>query len=156
MSWAPVCSTQFETCIHPCHRSPDTENRPYKLHIHVPIAYASPTRLIPSQMSRDWLAYHCSLTRAANDASVLCKRQSTHLGKRSDSHSIIRQRSCQTAPQMRSTKGALPNPPASLTGISMIPSETCFPPIREAGYEPIYTSLCMLRLEIILWSLRIN
>jgi hypothetical protein len=94
-------------------------------------------RLRPSKMSRDWLAYHCSLMRAANDASVLCKRQSTDLGKRSDSHSIIRQRSCQTAPQMHSTKGALPNPPASLTGISMIPSETCFPPIREAGYEPI-------------------
>jgi hypothetical protein len=39
------------------------------------------------------------------------------------------------APQMRSTKGALPNPPDPLTGISMIPSETHFPPIRGSGYE---------------------
>ena len=27
-------------------------------------------------------------------------------------------------------------PPASLTGISLIPSEACFRPVREAGYEP--------------------
>jgi hypothetical protein len=61
--------------------------------------------------------------------------QSTDLGNLSTSHNPIRQGSCQIAPQMRSTKGALPNPPDPLTGISMIPSETRFPPIRGSGYE---------------------
>jgi hypothetical protein len=44
-------------------------------------------------------------------------------------------------PQKCSTNKGRRFPPASLTGISMIPSETCFPPIREAGYEPTLSAL---------------
>jgi hypothetical protein len=41
-----------------------------------------------------------------------------------------------------------PNPPNSLTGISMIFSETCFLPIRGSGYE---TNLSSAHVEVTEW-----
>ena len=48
----------------------------------------------------------------------------------------IMTRKLSKTPQKCSTKKVRRIPPASLTGISLIPSETCFRPVREAGYEP--------------------
>ena len=48
----------------------------------------------------------------------------------------IMTRKLSRTPQKCSTSKARRIPPASLTGISLIPSETCFRPVREAGYEP--------------------
>jgi hypothetical protein len=67
-------------------------------------------------------------------APSLCKCRLTDLGNRSNSHNFIRQRSCQTAPNLLHGKSQ-PNLPDPLIGISMIPSETHFPPIRGSGYE---------------------
>ena len=47
----------------------------------------------------------------------------------------IMTRKLSRTPQKCSTSKARQIPPASLTGISLIPSETCFRPVREAGYE---------------------
>ena len=58
---------------------------------------------------------------------TLCKCLSTHL---------IRLRSCQKAPLKCSTKKAWWILPAALIGISLIPSEVYFHPIREVSYEP--------------------
>jgi hypothetical protein len=74
---------------------------------------------------------------SGNVAHASWKHWLAVLGNWSNSHSLIRHGSCQGAPQKCSTNKARRIPPASLTGISLIPSETRFRPVREAGYEPM-------------------
>ena len=63
-------------------------------------------------------------------ASIGCFRKLINFSQ------YIMTRKLSRTPQKCSTSKARRIPPASLTGISLIPSETCFRLVREAGYEP--------------------